>query len=65
MFRAVPRFAQIAAIILLAAVSRLAALTMPTHIAPAVSGGSGSRGARTFDTPAITRTAPTQAAPVE
>ncbi|MBB3454539.1 putative lipid-binding transport protein (Tim44 family) [Rhizobium sp. BK313] len=65
MFRAVPRFAQIAAIVLLAAVSCLASFDDADARRAGGFGGFGSRGTRTFDTPAITRTAPTQAAPIE
>ncbi len=61
---AVPRFAKIAAIVILAAASSLASFDA-ADARRAGSGGFGSRGMRTFDTPAITRTAPTQAAPID
>jgi predicted lipid-binding transport protein (Tim44 family) len=64
MFRAVPRFAKIAAIVVLAAASSLATLDA-ADARRAGSSGFGSRGTRTFDTPAVTRTAPTQAAPID
>lgn len=64
MLRAVPRFAKIAAIVAIAIASTLATF----DIADARRGGSsgfGSRGTRTFDAPAATRTAPTEAAPIQ
>jgi len=64
MFRAVPRFAKIAAIVVLAAASSLATFDA-ADARRAGSSGFGSRGTRTFDAPAVTRTAPTQAAPID
>ncbi|MFB2565322.1 Tim44 domain-containing protein [Rhizobium sp. IMFF44] len=64
MFSAVPRFAKIAAIVVLAAASSVATFDA-ADARRAGSSGFGSRGTRTFDTPAITRTAPTQAAPID
>ena len=64
MFSAVPRFAKIAAIVVLAAASSFASFS-DADARRAGSSGFGSRGTRTFDTPAITRTAPTQAAPID
>jgi predicted lipid-binding transport protein (Tim44 family) len=65
MLGAVPRFAQIAAIVVLAAASCLASFDDADARRAGGFGGFGSRGTRTFDSPAITRTAPTQAAPIE
>ena len=64
MFRAIPRFAKIAAIVVLAAASSLATFDA-ADARRAGSSGFGSRGTRTFDAPAVTRTAPTQAAPID
>jgi predicted lipid-binding transport protein (Tim44 family) len=64
MFRAIPRFAQVAAIVVLAAATSIVSFD-DADARRAGSSGFGSRGTRTFDTPAITRTAPTQAAPIE
>jgi predicted lipid-binding transport protein (Tim44 family) len=64
MLSAVPRFAKIAAIVVLAAASSLATFDA-ADARRAGSSGFGSRGTRTFDSPAITRTAPTQAAPID
>ena len=64
MFSAVPRFAKIAAVVILAAASSVATFDA-ADARRAGSSGFGSRGTRTFDTPAITRTAPTQAAPID
>ena len=64
MLSAVPRFAKIAAIVALAAVSILATFA-DADARRGGSSGFGSRGTRTFDAPATTRTAPTQAAPIE
>ncbi len=64
MFRAIPRFAQVAAIVVLAAATSIVSFD-DADARRAGSSGFGSRGMRTFDTPAITRTAPTQAAPIE
>lgn len=64
MLGAVPRFAKIAAIVVLATASTLATFDV-ADARRAGSSGFGSRGTRTFDTPAITRTAPTQAAPID
>lgn len=64
MLSAVPRFAKIAAIVALAAVSILATFA-DADARRGGSSGFGSRGTRTFDAPAITRTAPTQAAPID
>ncbi|TXI10409.1 MAG: hypothetical protein E6Q76_04040 [Rhizobium sp.] len=64
MLSSVPRFARIAAIVVLAVASSVAAFDI-ADARRAGSGGFGSRGMRTFDTPAITRTAPTQAAPID
>ena len=64
MFGAVPRFAKIAAIVALVAASSVASFS-DADARRAGSSGFGSRGTRTFDAPAITRTAPTQAAPID
>lgn len=64
MLSAVPRFAKIAAVVVLAAAASLATFDI-ADARRAGSSGFGSRGMRTFDTPAITRTAPTQAAPID
>lgn len=64
MFSAVPRFAKVAAIIGLAVASAFASFD-DADARRAGSSGFGSRGTRTFDAPATTRTAPTQAAPIE
>ncbi|EJK87384.1 Tim44 domain-containing protein [Rhizobium sp. AP16] len=64
MFRAIPRFAQVAAIVVLAAATSIVSFD-DADARRAGSSGFGSRGTRTFDTPAVTRTAPTQAAPIE
>ncbi|MDL2405862.1 Tim44 domain-containing protein [Rhizobium calliandrae] len=65
MFSAVPRFAQIAAIVVLAAASCLTSFDDANARRAGGFSGFGSRGTRTFDAPAITRTAPTQAAPID
>ncbi|MFS8112328.1 Tim44 domain-containing protein [Rhizobium jaguaris] len=65
MFSAVPRFAQIAAIVVLATASCLTSFDDANARRAGSFGGFGSRGTRTFDAPAITRTAPTQAAPID
>ncbi len=64
MLSAVPRFAKIAAIVVLATVSVLATFA-DADARRGGSSGFGSRGTRTFDAPAVTRTAPTQAAPID
>ncbi|CAN7585398.1 Tim44 domain-containing protein [Rhizobium rhizogenes] len=64
MFRAIPRFAQVAAIVALAAATSIVSFD-DADARRAGSSGFGSRGMRTFDAPAVTRTAPTQAAPIE
>jgi len=64
MLSAVPRFAKIAAIVALATVTILATF-VDADARRSGSSGFGSRGTRTFDAPAITRTAPTQAAPID
>ncbi len=64
MLSAVPRFAKIAAIVMLAAASAVATFDV-ADARRAGSSGFGSRGTRTFDAPATTRTAPTQAAPID
>ncbi|ENN88780.1 Putative import inner membrane translocase protein, TIM family [Rhizobium freirei PRF 81] len=64
MLRVVSRFAKIAAIVVLATASALATFDV-ADARRAGSSGFGSRGTRTFDTPATTRTAPTQAAPID
>ncbi|MFS8046577.1 Tim44 domain-containing protein [Rhizobium sp. BR 314] len=64
MLSAVPRFAKIAAIVLLATASTVATFDV-ADARRAGSSGFGSRGTRTFDAPATTRTAPTQAAPID
>lgn len=64
MLSAVPRFAKIAAIVMLAAASTVATFDV-ADARRAGSSGFGSRGTRTFDAPATTRTAPTQAAPID
>jgi predicted lipid-binding transport protein (Tim44 family) len=65
MLRSVPRFAQIAAIVALAAASVFASFDTAEARRAGGFGGFGSRGTRTFEAPPITRTAPTQAAPIE
>ncbi|MEF0941808.1 Tim44 domain-containing protein [Rhizobium sp. BR 362] len=65
MLRAVPRFTKLAAIVALAVVTSLASFGDADARRAGSFGGFGSRGARTFDSPAITRTAPTQAAPID
>ncbi|NLR97767.1 Tim44 domain-containing protein [Rhizobium sp. P38BS-XIX] len=64
MFGTVPRFAKIAAIVVLATASVVASFDV-ADARRAGSSGFGSRGTRTFDAPAVTRTAPTQAAPID
>jgi len=64
MLSAVPRFAKIAAIVLLATASVVATFDV-ADARRAGSSGFGSRGTRTFDAPAATRTAPAQAAPID
>ncbi len=65
MLSIVPRFAQIAAIAVLAIAASFATFDDAEARRAGGFGGFGSRGTRTFQAPPITRTAPTQAAPIE
>ncbi|WFU11486.1 Tim44 domain-containing protein (plasmid) [Rhizobium sp. CB3090] len=65
MLGAVPRFTQLAVIVALAVATTLASFGDADARRAGGFGGFGSRGTRTFDSPAITRTAPTQAAPID
>ncbi|WFU04385.1 Tim44 domain-containing protein (plasmid) [Rhizobium sp. CB3171] len=62
---AVPRFTQLAVIVALAVATSLASFSDADARRAGGFSGFGSRGTRTFDSPAITRTAPTQAAPID
>lgn len=65
MLRTVPRIAQIAAIAALTLASVVATFdSAEARRAGGFGGGFGSRGARTFQAPPVTNTAPTQAAPI-
>lgn len=63
MLRAASRFAQVTAIMALGLVASL--VTVDVADARRGGGGFGSRGAKTFQAPAPTRTAPNTAAPIE
>ena len=63
MFRFISRYSHIVAILALGLVVTL--VTIDTADARRASSGFGSRGSRTFQAPATTRTAPSEAAPID
>lgn len=65
MFRATSRFSQFTAILGLALVFSLSALDIADARRAGGMGGFGSRGSKTYQAPAPTRTAPNNAAPIE